>query len=228
MKRHEIVAALLPLVPLSGVALAQDSQGVRITAEEFEAKLGYQTGVVTLQGGIATINVPQSFRFIGPEGSRRLLTDAWRNPPAAAEGVLGMLIPAAISPLTDAGWGIVMSYDEDGYVNDKDAAGINYDKLLKDMQEGAAAANEKRKNQGFEPVRLVGWAEPPSYDSATHKMYWAKDLMFGSGTDHTLNYSIRILGRRGVLVLNAVAATETACEASPASHAGSVRSVRGS
>jgi hypothetical protein len=28
--------------------------------------------------------------------------------------------------------------------------------------------------------------------------------MFGSEGDHTLNYNIRILGRRGVLVLNAV------------------------
>ena len=36
-------------------------------------------------------------------------------------------------------------------------------------------------------------------------MYWAKDLVFGSENDHTLNYNIRILGRRGVLVLNAVA-----------------------
>jgi len=54
------------------------------------------------------------------------------------------------------------------------------------------------------PIRLVGWAEPPSYDAAAHKLYWAKDLVFGSNTEHTLNYNIRILGRRGVLVLNAV------------------------
>jgi uncharacterized membrane-anchored protein len=67
---------------------------------------------------MATIRVPESFRFIGEEGSRRLLTEAWGNPPAAAEGVLGMLV---------------------------------------------------------------------------------------SDGQHTLNYNIRILGRRGVLVLNAVA-----------------------
>ena len=43
------------------------------------------------------------------------------------------------------------------------------------------------------------------YDSTTHKLYWAKDLRFGTEPVHTLNYNIRVLGRRGVLVLNAVA-----------------------
>jgi uncharacterized membrane-anchored protein len=201
-----------PAIAFSTVALClmtwvsvhgQSANGV--TREEFEAKLGYQTGTVTLPGGMATIRVPDSFRFLGQEGSRRLLTEAWGNPKEASEGVLGMLVPAAASPLSKDGWGIVITYDEDGYVDDKDAATLDYNKLLHEMQEGATAANEERKKEGFEPVTLVGWAEPPSYDRATHKMYWAKDLMFGSNADHTLNYNIRILGRRGVLVLNAVA-----------------------
>jgi uncharacterized membrane-anchored protein len=51
---------------------------------------------------------------------------------------------------------------------------------------------------------LLGWAEPPHYDATSHKLYWAKELKFGAAQDHTLNYAIRILGRRGVLQLNAV------------------------
>jgi uncharacterized membrane-anchored protein len=187
------------------VVHAQSPQGAQVTPEEFEAKLGYQVGTVTLPGDMATIRLPPSFRFIGPEGSRRLLTQAWGNPAGAADGVLGMLIPADVSPLAKEGWGIVITYAEDGYVNDNDAGGINYSKLLKEMQEGVVAANEERKKQGFEPITLVGWAEPPTYDQTSHKMYWAKDLVFGAGPEHTLNYSIRILGRRGVLVLNAIA-----------------------
>jgi len=175
------------------------------TPEEFEAKLGYQTGTVTLAGGIATLRLPPSFRYIGPEGSKRLLTEAWGNPPDAGDDVLGMLIPSATSPLAEDGWGIVITFDEDGYVNDADAAKMNYEKLLREMQEQTTAANEERRKQGFETVQLVGWAEAPSYDAASHKMYWAKELAFGPRTDHTLNYNIRILGRRGVLVLNAVA-----------------------
>jgi len=198
-----LVAATLVFVAAS--AHAQSPRGLSSTPEEFESKLGYQTGTVTLKNGMATIRLPESFRFLGPEGSRRLLVDAWGNPPAAAEDVLGMLIPSGASPVSREGWGIVITYDEDGYVNDGDAAKMDYNTLLKEMQESASQSNEERKKQGFDAVRLVGWAEPPSYDPAAHKMYWAKDLMFGSNQEHTLNYNIRILGRRGVLVLNAVA-----------------------
>jgi uncharacterized membrane-anchored protein len=203
--RAAMAAGVLMSVFVSGQVLAQGPQGPQGTPEEFEAKLGYQTGTVHLQDGMATIRLPESFRFIGAEGSRRLLTEGWGNPAGATDGVLGMMIPSRVSPLTREGWGIVISYDEDGYVNDDDAKGINYTKLLKEMQDETVTANEQRKKQGFEPVSLVGWAEPPSYDATAHKLYWAKELAFGGDANHTLNYNIRILGRRGVLVLNAVA-----------------------
>jgi len=201
-----VVALLVvAVVVLSAPPLrADEPKDTRMTAEEFEAQLGYQTGTVTVADGLATLRLPESFRFIGPESSKRLLTDAWGNPPGASEGVLGMLIPAGVSPLTAEGWGIVISFDADGYVNDDDAATIDYDKMMKEMQASEAADNEARKKAGFGAAHLVGWAEPPSYDSATHKLYWAKELAFEGSEHHTLNYNIRILGRAGVLVLNAV------------------------
>src|SRR5262249_23061071 len=142
---------------------------------------------------------------LGAEGSRRLLTQGWNNPPGSADSVVGMLIPAKVSPLDPEGWGIVITYDDGGFVNDKDAASIDFAKMLKDMQEATTAANAERKKAGFGSMSLVGWAEPPSYNPATHKLYWAKELAFEDGSEHTLNYNIRVLGRRGVLVLNAVA-----------------------
>jgi uncharacterized membrane-anchored protein len=54
-------------------------------------------------------------------------------------------------------------------------------------------------------VEIVGWTAPPRYDQSAHKLYWAKEVRFGNETENTLNYNIRILGRRGVLVLNSVA-----------------------
>jgi uncharacterized membrane-anchored protein len=36
-------------------------------------------------------------------------------------------------------------------------------------------------------------------------LYWAKELKFGDDPEHTLNYNIRLLGRKGVLVLNFIA-----------------------
>ena len=187
---------------------AQGDRAPNQSAEEFEAKLGYQSGTVSVKGGLATIHLPEAFRFIGPDGSRRLLTDGWHNPIRAADGVLGMLIPTSRSPLSREGWGIVITYDEDGYVDDKDASTIDYDKLLKKLQEGTREASKERVRQGYESIAFVGWAEPPSYDSVTHKLYWAKELAVGDDSLHTLNYNIRILGRRGVLVLNAVASMD--------------------
>jgi uncharacterized membrane-anchored protein len=202
------VVALLSLVAAAPALVAEEPKGERVTAEEFEAKLGYQTGTITLANGLATLRLPESFRFIGPEGSRRLLTDAWGNPPDASEGVLGMLIPAKVSPLTTEGWGIVITFDADGFVNDADAATIDYDKMLKEIQAGESAENEARKKAGFSAAHLVGWAEPPSYDPAAHKLVWAKELAFDGSEHHTLNYNIRILGRAGVLVLNAVSSMD--------------------
>ena len=90
-------------------------------------------------------------------------------------------------------------------MKDDDATKINYDDLLKEMRAGTKASSAEREKQGYPSIELVGWATPPRYDAAAKKMYWAKELKFGDSPENTLNYDIRVLGRRGVLVLSAVA-----------------------
>jgi uncharacterized membrane-anchored protein len=175
----------------------------KATNEEFEASVKFQQGEIALPNGVATLKVPVGFRYVGPEDAQRILEQAWGNP--SGSGTQGMLFPADLSPLAEGGWGVVITYEEDGHVSDDDADGINYDDLLKEMKEGIAASNEERKKQGYESIELVGWAAKPYYDKATKKLHWAKELKFASSAEHTLNYNIRILGRKGVLVLNAVA-----------------------
>src|SRR6201999_2028482 len=102
-------------------------------------------------------------------------------------------------------WAVIVSYEEDGYVKDEEAGKINYDELLKQMQKGIHDANKERERDGYPAMELVGWAAAPRYDRNTHKLYWAKNLKFTGEDENTLNYNIRMLGRRGVLVLNAVA-----------------------
>ncbi len=196
-----LLGILISIVPAS-------AQEANITAEEFEAQLGYQSGTVTLPDEVATINVPSDFRYIGKEGSQRLLTEAWGNPAEASANVIGMLVPQEPSPLADDGWGIIITFDDGGYVNDDDAGSINYDKLLEQMRDDTKTSNEERQRLGYETVTLIGWAEPPHYDATAHKLFWAKELKFGDEPAHTLNYCIRILGRRGVLELNAVSAMD--------------------
>jgi uncharacterized membrane-anchored protein len=170
---------------------------------QFLSSLHFQQGKINLPGGIATLDLPPSFRYLNPEDSARLLSEGWGNPPGAK--TLGMIVPVDSNPMSQEGWGVVVTYDKDGHVKDDDADSIKYDELLKDMQKETEAGNEERKKQGYPQMTLVGWAEKPSYDKASHKLYWAKELKTVGDSQSGLNYNIRVLGREGVLVLNAVA-----------------------
>jgi uncharacterized membrane-anchored protein len=172
--------------------------------------LNFQKGDITLQGGLAKIHLPEQYRYLGPKDAEIVLSRIWGNPPDSR--TLGMIMPANVSPTSENSWAVIVTYDEDGYVKDDDARTINYDKLLTQMKEGVKKASKEREKAGYPAIELVGWATPPRYDETTHKMYWAKELRFADSPENTLNYNIRMLGRRGVLVLNAVASMEQLAE----------------
>lgn len=172
-------------------------------AEEFLAKLRPQTGEVKIEAAKATLTVPETYYFLDAADARAVLEEAWGNPPD--ETTLGMLLPAGMTPLDQNAWAAIYTYEEDGYVSDEDAGKIDYDDLMKTMQADTAASNEWRVENGYGKLDLVGWAEAPSYDAEAHKLYWAKEFKFESAEANTLNYDIRALGRRGVLVVRFVA-----------------------
>lgn len=168
-----------------------------------EKALTYQTGEVKLEDGLAVVKLPDGYRYLDPRQSATVLTELWGNPPGST--CLGMLWAPGQTPMGDDSWAVIIQFEEDGYVKDDDADKIDYDDLLKDMQASVDAGNEDRVKAGYAPMRLVGWAEKPFYDKAEHKLHWAKELRLEGSERSSLNYNIRILGRRGVLVLNAVA-----------------------
>jgi uncharacterized membrane-anchored protein len=166
--------------------------------------LKYRQGEIDLRDGLATLSVPKDFNFLDSEDAETVLVKLWGNPPSNKKP-LGLLIPAGMTPLSSNCWVVTISYDADGYVKDNDANKINYDDLLKQMQKAVQENNKLRQEKGYPTAELLGWAEPPRYDATTHKMYWAKRFKFDGETDETLNYNIRMLGRKGVLELNAIA-----------------------
>ncbi|MBV8215790.1 MAG: DUF2167 domain-containing protein [Verrucomicrobia bacterium] len=172
--------------------------------EKIEAELKWTTGRVVLGNNLAEVNLTSSYRYLGSEDARKVIVDIWGNPPSRRD-TLGMIFPADVEPAQPGGWAVVLTYKEDGYVKDDDAAKINYDDLLKQMQEAVERENQTRVKQNFSKVELVGWAASPRYDQQSHKLYWAKEFDFGGGSVHTLNYDVRVLGRKGVLAVNAVA-----------------------
>ncbi|MEO0461806.1 MAG: DUF2167 domain-containing protein [Pseudomonadota bacterium] len=167
-------------------------------------KITPQTGEIALTSAEATLDLGEEYIFYGESDARDILTKIWGNPPQAADGVLGLVMPAGSSPVTDA-WGAVVSFDKTGYVSDEDAADTDYDELLRQLQEGTRQANTLREQQGYPTLDLVGWAESPVYDSSTHSVVWAKDLAFADSEVNSLNYDVRTLGRYGVLSLNLLA-----------------------
>ncbi|NWA03846.1 DUF2167 domain-containing protein [Pseudomonas gingeri] len=198
-------ATTLPAIAASTPApAATASEQPHQSAEQWLATLKQQHGTITLPSGIATLQLNNEFYYLSPEDTERLLTEAWGNPPG--HKTLGMIIPTAVSPLADNGWGVIVSYKNDGHISDDDAAKIDYADLLKQMQADDEEDNKERRKQGYAGLQLLGWAEPPSYDQGSHKMYWARELKADDAQQNTLNYSIRVLGRQGVLELNAVAA----------------------
>ena len=163
--------------------------------------LNYQTGNIVLPNKVATLHLGGNYRYIDPADAEKVLV-AWGNPPG--HDTQGAIVPNEVDPFTAEGWAVFLTYEEDGHIDDSDAAEIDYADLLKDMQEGTEDANPELKKAGYPEIHLVGWAEPPHYDASAKKLYWAKHLR-GSSGQNSLNYDVRVLGREGVLSMNAVA-----------------------
>ncbi len=191
-----------PILPLdsNSQAAAHDALIAKLQAEE--KSLRYREGEIKLGEGLALAHLTPGYHYLDAEQTEKVLTDMWGNPPG--QKTLGMIFAPGQTPLAPSAWAVILQYDADGYVKDDDAETIKYDKLLKDMQKAVREADEERVKHGYESFELVGWAEKPFYDKAEHKLHWAKELRFPGGTENTLNYNIRVLGRKGVLVLNAV------------------------
>ncbi len=190
---------------LPGSVFAQEAAeetAAAATEESSDPVLTYRTGDVELPNKIATLHLGSRFRYLDPSETEKLLV-GWGNPPGSE--TQGAVVPASVEPFSDAGWAVILTYDAEGHIDDAEAAEIDYDDMLKDMKAGTEEENAERKDAGYEAVHLVGWAEKPRYDTTTKKLYWAQELNFEGSENNTLNYKVRVLGREGVLSMNAVA-----------------------
>lgn len=209
--RMQLAAVLLTFA--ASVAVAQEDEFLELSEEERQELEHYQSilesldpqsGDIELGANLATLHVPDDFYFLNAEDAETVLVDIWGNPPG--QDVLGMLFPAQYSPLDFESWAVTVDYVADGWVSDDDAADIDYDELLEEMQDDIRDANPEREAAGYGSIELLGWAEAPRYDATSKKLYWAKELRFDGSDETTLNYEIRALGRRGILTMTFIAA----------------------
>jgi uncharacterized membrane-anchored protein len=170
------------------------------------SSLKWQTGSMPIGGDRATLKLGNGFRYLDSKDAAQVLTGLWNNP--GQQKTLGMIFPNEAGPL-EADWAAVIEgFEEEGFVKDADADKLDPDKLLKDMQESQAAANKERASEGYPALEIVGWAVKPRYDKEARKLFWAIDIKRVGQDRHSVNYFIRILGRRGYLVVNLLGGRE--------------------
>lgn len=201
-----LAASMVFASPLAAKTLTEMFPDIAETYNDEGTKaletLDFKQGKITVGSNLATLDLTDEFYFLDAKDANYVLTTLWGNPPG--DSTLGMVFPADKTPLDDT-WGIEVSFDDIGYVSDEDAGSYDYDELLKTMQQDMMDENEWRRENNYPSLELLGWAAPPHYDSEGRKLYWAKELRFDGDETTTLNYNIRILGRKGVLIVNFIA-----------------------
>lgn len=184
---------------------AEEMFGIKAYLDEsdaFFAKLTPQRGEVIIAKAGVTLNIPEGFYYLGTKDARTVLEDYWNNP--EDDDLLGMIfVDGTNQDFYD--YAIEVNFEKTGYVSDEDAANIDYDKLLNDLKKSARDDNPARIRLGFPAITVQGWAADPKYDAQMHRLHWAKLLKFEGDETNTLNYNLRVLGRKGVLQFNFIA-----------------------
>jgi uncharacterized membrane-anchored protein len=167
-----------------------------------EPEIPFQNGpMVGKLGNIAEIRIPAGYQFTDKTGTRILL-DLTHNPASGSE--VGALVPAVQE---EGGvWFAIFEYDEVGYVKDDEKGKLDADAIFESLRSGTEQSNEVRKQRGWKPFHLTAWTKPPYYDERTHNLTWVTRGRVEGGSKDSINYSTRILGRRGTMNVDLVLA----------------------
>lgn len=92
----------------------------------------------------------------------------------------GVEFPGTEAVLTydssDAASEVYYEWRDEGYIDDSDWADVDGDELLTQYRDATEASNEERVANGFKPMHVVGWLEPPHYDKVSRTVTYALEL----------------------------------------------------
>lgn len=193
-----MLSALVLLPTLHSQDVSQDNSP--------KVKIDWVDGPVAARlGDIAEIKVPAGYRFSGKEGTSKFL-ELTQNPPSGNE--LGVVIPALSSESGDQQgfWFVIFEFSEVGYVKDDERDKLDADALLKTIRDNTEESNKERARRGWLAYHVTGWVKPPFYDVSTNNLTWATQGYANEGgkQENSVNYSVRILGRRGTMNVDLV------------------------
>lgn len=152
----------------------------------------------------AQLNLPAGYVFV-PRPEADQLMRAMGN--MGDERMVGLIFPQ-----DDQQWMAVVKYENSGYIPDDDARNWNVDDLFNNLKQGTEEANKDRRSRGFPELEIVGWAERPRYDAATHRLVWsmaARSKGAPAEAPNGVNYNTYALGREGYVSLNLISDIKT-------------------
>lgn len=149
-------------------------------------------------GAEAQVQVPAGCLFTGQAGTKMFM-DLTQNPVSGNErGVTVCNMAEGQEP-----WFAVFTFDPSGYVRDDERDQLDAGALLENIQRGTEASNRVRKDRGWETITVEGWVREPFYDTGTNNLTWS--LTVASAGGRSVNHSVRVLGREGVMHVDLVA-----------------------
>ena len=104
-------------------------------------------------------------------------------------------------------WSAVFFFEESGYVRDDET--LDAGALLTSLQGGDQSSNEERKRLGMPGLHTYGWHVAPHYDVNTSGASSGCVRLRRDDGTLLVNYTIRLLGRRGVMHAHVVSSPQT-------------------
>lgn len=155
-----------------------------------------RSGVIPLNGGEITLNVPASYKLYSAEEAYAYLQ---RNNAATPSGtVLGLLARANVNVRQPGVWATVVSYDAVGYVQPETSSGLSEQAFEADVR--TARASQNRTFEGF--------ATAPFFDPSIPKLIWAERIAAPGSQGPDLRHEQKLLGRHGVACLTSIGAAD--------------------
>jgi uncharacterized membrane-anchored protein len=159
-------------------------------------KLPWQDGPATGEAGShAKLAIPDGARML-PESSGGRFLELTGNLPEPGDTIL-----------VRGDWWATLSFDESGYVKDDEK--LDADALLASMRSNEEKANKERKKRGMAELTNDGWIVPPHYDPKTKFLEWGIKLRASDNPRPVVNYTMRLLSRRGYETVVLVTSPET-------------------
>lgn len=183
-----LVVLIFPFA--ASASVSPDEAGRAIRALDWH--IGPQTENIASK---ATLKTDSSLAFLDEENSKKFLKLTGNIPDPGNFILLS----------TKYKWWATFFFNPLGYVKDDEK--IDPDALLKQLKENDSASNEERKKLGIPPLYTDGWYVLPHYDAESKRLEWG--LKLHSDGHVILNYTIRLLGRTGVMNATLVSSPET-------------------